>query len=439
LPDGRALGGREGLGVRRNVLSGPATRIVVVAVVLVSYPVYLRALGFERYGLWLVLSTVLMLSQLGNLGIAQALAKVVAEAHAAGDTLAVRQYSTLAAAALAGSGVAATAVLSALRGPIVRALGLAGPNAALAFDLLPYCGLLAILVFLSDAQGSVLAGLGRQDLANVLDALTQAVAAALGILLVRSGHGVEGLLAAALAARLLEEGVALALTVRMLQAPPYSLVRVPGARVRHLASLSAGLFGGTAVSLLLNPLNRVVLARFAGLGAVPVYEIAYNGALQLRSLLAAASAALTPEVSRLRAAGAQLAVCRLTRRVLLFLVACGAPLYGIVFAGAGPLLRLWLHGALDPGQAAALRIMLAGSFLSLLGTAPYFTLVGLHCGREVLLSYVVQSGVNVAGIAAAWLWSAAIPLEAVLAATSAGMAASTVYLAWAQRKAVARA
>jgi O-antigen/teichoic acid export membrane protein len=423
------------------MLSGPVMRGLNVAIVLVSYPAYLHELGFERYGVWLVLSTVLMLSQLGNLGIVQALAKVVAEEYAAGDTLAVRQYSTAALAALAASGLAAFAVTLFLRGPIVQLLGLSGANAVLARQLLPWCGALSAYVFVSDAQTNVLAGLGRMDLMNGLQTLAQAVSVTAGISFLHRGAGVAGLLAAAMISRLLQHGVALFLVARILRAPVFTLAPISSGRLRRLASLCSGLFASTAVSLLLTPFNRLVIARYVGVEAVPVYEIAYNGAMQIRSLLSTGSSALLPEISRLRAAPcaavARGAIARLTRSSMRLLVLFGGPLYAAVFVFSRPLLRLWLHGSLQPGQADAFDIMLAGSFVSLLGTVPYFSLLGLHCGREVLYSNVVQSSVNIASIGAMWMWTSSVQLSTVLLAPSAGMAASTLYLVWANREAIA--
>jgi O-antigen/teichoic acid export membrane protein len=441
-PRGRRAARHQGLDqLQVNMLSGPLMRGLNVAIVLFSYPAYLHALGFERYGLWLVLSTVLMLSQLGNLGIVQGLAKVVAEEYAVGDTLAVRQYSTAAALALVVCGVFAFSATFFLRGAIVRLLGLSGANAGLAWQLLPWCGALSAYVFLSDAQTNVLGGLGRMDLVNALQTLSQAVSVAAGVYLLHCGAGVAGLLAAAMASRLLQHGAALFLIARLLRAPVFTLAPISRARLRRLASLCSGLVASTTVSLLLTPFNRLVIARCVGIQAVPVYEIAYNGAMQIRSLLCAGSSALLPEISRLRAgssaAVAGRAISRLTRSAARLLVVFGLPLYTAVFVVSRPLLRLWLHGGLHAGQADAFQIMLAGSFASLLGTVPYYSLLGLHRSRPVLYSHLVQSSVNIVGIGAVWIWMSSVQLWAVLLATSAGMAASTVYLAWASRQAIA--
>lgn len=67
--------------LRVNMASGVATTAVNLAAMAVAYPVYLHFLGYERYGVWLILATVLTFAKLGNLGINSAIMKLVAEEH----------------------------------------------------------------------------------------------------------------------------------------------------------------------------------------------------------------------------------------------------------------------------------------------------------------------------------------------------------------------
>lgn len=54
------------------MVSGVAATVVNVVVLAIAYPMYLHFLGYEKYGVWLVLATVLSFAQLGNLGVGQA-------------------------------------------------------------------------------------------------------------------------------------------------------------------------------------------------------------------------------------------------------------------------------------------------------------------------------------------------------------------------------
>ena len=80
--------------LRRNVATGAGTAFVNVLLGLGSYPIYLHFLGYEQYGVWLALSTILTFAQLGNFGVSPAVTKLVAEAHGARDLPGVRRYVT---------------------------------------------------------------------------------------------------------------------------------------------------------------------------------------------------------------------------------------------------------------------------------------------------------------------------------------------------------
>jgi O-antigen/teichoic acid export membrane protein len=65
--------------LRINMVSDVAATIANSIVLAIAYPIYLHFLGYEKYGIWLVLATVLTFAQLGNLGISPAVMKLVAE------------------------------------------------------------------------------------------------------------------------------------------------------------------------------------------------------------------------------------------------------------------------------------------------------------------------------------------------------------------------
>jgi len=49
------------------MFSGVVVTVVNGVVLAVAYPVYLHFLGYEKYGVWLILATVLSFTQLDNL------------------------------------------------------------------------------------------------------------------------------------------------------------------------------------------------------------------------------------------------------------------------------------------------------------------------------------------------------------------------------------
>ena len=101
--------------LRLNMASGPITTIINAVAMAVAFPVYLHFLGYEKYGVWLVLATVLSFAQLGNLGISQAVMKLVAEERGRGDVVGIQRYVTSALALLCLSGTVVLVIILALK------------------------------------------------------------------------------------------------------------------------------------------------------------------------------------------------------------------------------------------------------------------------------------------------------------------------------------
>ena len=111
------------------MISGVATTVVNALVLAIGYPVYLHFLGYEEYGVWLVLATVLSFAQLGDLGISQAVMKLVAEEYGRHDLEAVQQYITSGIAMMVVSGALVLCLILFLRTPIVTMFKLSKENA----------------------------------------------------------------------------------------------------------------------------------------------------------------------------------------------------------------------------------------------------------------------------------------------------------------------
>ena len=105
--------------LRINMVSGVATTVVNVIVLAIGFPIYLHFLGYEKYGVWLVLATVLSFAQLGNLGIGRAIMKLVAEEHGRNNMKGIQQYVATAIGILIISGTLALITIIVLKIQII--------------------------------------------------------------------------------------------------------------------------------------------------------------------------------------------------------------------------------------------------------------------------------------------------------------------------------
>lgn len=399
----------------------------------ISYPLYLHYLGYEGYGLWLILTTVLTLAQLGTLGIAPAVAKLVAEELGRHNSRAAASYITTALAFLCISGVTVWSLVFYFRTSLIAAFGLSRTDAHTAVQLLPYVGGLSLYVFLVDTLNATLAGLGRMDLANLSQTVGQLLTVGIAIPLLHTGVGINSLLIANITSYIFLHLITVHLIHKGSDIRLLCRTQLDRTRLIRLMHIGTGLCGSTLLQLLLNPFNKLVLARYCGPATVPIYEIAISGSMKVRSLFESAVRALMPEVSRLAANltdAARLRIKMLNRQVLSLVFVLGITANGSLFVLAEPLLRLWLRHDFTSVLPDVLRIALAGGFVSLLGTPAFYILLGLGMARPLFLANLIQSGVNIVVIMAMLLTFSQITLVNVVTAVAVGMFTANVYLLW---------
>jgi len=146
--------------------SGVVVTVINAVAMMAAFPIYLHFLVYEKYGVWLVLTTVLSFAKIGNLGIGQAVMKLVAEEHGRGDIEGIQRYVTTPLALLCLSGSLVLIAVLVFKAQIIAAFKLSDENAWMALWLLPYIGILSIYVFIVQAMNATLSGLGWMDLAN---------------------------------------------------------------------------------------------------------------------------------------------------------------------------------------------------------------------------------------------------------------------------------
>lgn len=89
-PEERALERR-----RRVVLSALASasaKVLSVATLLISVPLTLNYLGAERYGMWMIISSLIAMLSFADLGMGNGLLNSVAQAHGRSDLVAIRRF-----------------------------------------------------------------------------------------------------------------------------------------------------------------------------------------------------------------------------------------------------------------------------------------------------------------------------------------------------------
>ncbi len=420
--------------------SGTLTMVINTVVMIIAFPVFLHFLGYEKYGVWLVLATVLSFAQLGDLGIGPAIVKLVAEEHGRNDIKGVQRYITTALAMLCISGTVVLSVILVFKTQITMFFKLSDENARMVLWLLPYIGILSVYVFMVQALNAVLSGLGRMDLANYIQSAGRVVIVVVAGILLYNGRGIESLLIGYVTSYVLVHIASLVCIRRIAHIRLLRMDNLDVHRGRGLLRFGSALLGGSIMVMLFDPFNKLMLSRYAGVSTIPIYDIAYRGSKQVRALIATSLLALMPEISRIGAnmtTHARNRITQLNRRAIRLIFLFGGPLYVGLIILLTPFLKFWLREQFVDELPIVFRIMLICTFMSLFGLPAYYTLLGMGMVRYTLMSQVISSAVNALIILTiVFVFHKRLSLEMVFLAVLSATAVSTLYLIWQNRRKV---
>jgi O-antigen/teichoic acid export membrane protein len=415
----------------KNMGAGSTMALIGTCLSIVSYPIYLHYLGYHAYGLWLILSVIVSVAQLGNLGIPWALMKLVAEDCSQGNWEGVKSNINISCGIIVGLGMVFVAGIVLLRPYVLSWFRLGGQDADAVRSLIPYVAALSVLVLLFSTFNAALGGLGRIDLTSYNEALVQIAVIAFCGLFLLFGFGLRAMVIGTLLGYLFAQIISLIQVQKMLPISLIGATRLNRHSVKQLLNTGGWILGGGICATMLLPFTRLMLSRYAGLEAVAVNDMCLTGSLRVRNVFDFAFRPMMPEVSRQRVNGG-LGLSDLVRSIerkafwVIFLVAL--PAFIMLIIAVNPLLHLWLHGSFNPLLPATFRIALVGAFVSLLGSSAYYILIGLGEARDTAFSTAIQFVVN--SIVLSAVVASAGRITVAEAAMSFGIATvfSTIYL-----------
>ena len=381
-----------------NFISGILTNGLNIGVYLLTYPVYLHFLGFERYGVWLVLSIFLSLAQVGQLGIDQAVMKLVAEEHGKRSIIGIQKCFSTALITIIFIGLILLIVVSFWKVNLIKPFNLSKLHSLLVLDLLPSVVFLSVLVVIVQSLLATLSGLGRLDLSNYIVTLGRLSLILVSCIMLFFGYDIRSLLIGNIVSYSFMGFLALLAIWFVAHFKIFSFRYISFKYFKKIINFGSGMFGILVLNLLLTPFNKFIVTKYIGVSFVPIFEIASNGSMQIRNLLEAGFRSFIPEISMLSGKAdfeSHMRINTLSRKALQLLFKYGGFFYILVVLGLNPFLKFWLGSNFQSILPDIFRPMLLGSFISLLGVPAFYTMLGLGKVNYCLTMSFVQTIVNI--------------------------------------------
>lgn len=383
--------------LEKNVLSGMILAGGNILISFVGYPLYLKYLGAETYGLWAALSFVVVFGALGSLGIDSAIIKYVAEEYGRNNKKGIKKYFSTAIIMLLMSGIVIFFALFLLKDLIVRMLNISTEYAPLAKVFLPCIVVLSILIYFVQVINGTLMGLGRVDIANYYFLGSRAISVIAAIILFKLGYGIWGLFWGQLLSYILLGLFAFFTVYIKLESPFFSISAFDWNYFKKMVGFGGTMTGSKLISMLLSPFNKVIIARYIGLSWVTYFEIASKVVMQVKSIFETGIRAIMPEISKVSTMSENAIgkIGHVFRKAMKLVFYVGVPVFIFLFFLAPFFLKLWLSSEYVPEIGNAFRIILAGVIFNLISVPAYYVFMGMGKVGYCFINHAAQSVLNV--------------------------------------------
>lgn len=414
--------------VALTVASGAAARVVAAAVNLVTVPMLLSYLGKEQFGLWSTLLSAVAWLGLCDLGIANGLVNVTAEAHGRDDRQSAARALSTAVAVLSAAAafVGATFLVLLPRIPWDAVLG---ARAAIAAPTVQWSVAAAVGGFLIGLPmltvASVYAGYQRSYVAHLFAAGTACASLAAVAAAIRMRAPLPGVIALMSAASVLVAGASL--VALMTWQMPWLRIRVAHVRIdawRRLRRTAGPLWLFQVGALMVNQSQLLILAHTAGLQTSADYVLLMRVMQIFVGVVVLSTSAFVPPYREAFERGDRHWVRAGFARMVALRVGLAGGFAGFLLLFGNPLMRLWLQR----GDVTFAPAVWAAFGLSLLAG----TWVSSFTDLLIVLDRIwVQVGlVLINGIATVLLTLRLAPMLGVLGVIVAGMAVTVLAWTW---------
>lgn len=391
---------------KRRILVNAGMAVVQVVVnglvAFVMYRFLYRTLGIDDIGVWAVVLSWNSINHLANLGMTGSATKYVSQYLAREDRGRVAQVIQTSVLSVA----VAMGVLVLLMYPVLREV-LAffiepATKIPAALDILPY----ALAAFWLAALGAIfqasIDGFQRVDIRHILTMIAGIMYLGLIVWWVPQ-RGLVGLAQAQLAQAGFLCVVAWLVVRRLHRGLPLLPWRWDQGMFREMFRYSISFQGTSLAQMLLDPMTKLLLAKFGGVSASGVFELAHKLVIQLRALVVTAHWALVPTIADVQERNPALirAIYQKSFRLVQFLVVVSLPL----LLGLTPLIaEIWL-GEVPDLFVLFTTLIATGWFLNMYSNPAYFANVGTGELRWNVWGHLATGVTNgVVGVLLGWLF-----------------------------------
>ncbi len=325
-----------------STVSNYLGQVVNLAVWFLLTPFLVRHLGPSQYGLWVLVSSFIAYGSLLDFGVGDAIVKYVAEFRARGDGESASRLVATSLWLYCALGLIVLLIGVALA-PLVATLINVPPGEEHTASMLVILTALGVAVELpATASHSVLRGLHRFDLMNIIGSSAIVTLALAWVAVILLGGGVLAMAAIVTPLTLLWQIPTIMLIRRSAPDIRFGFSGAQRSMARSVATFSSALFGINVAATVKGKTDEIVIGASLPVAAVAPYSIARRLSGLPGQLAFQFVRVLMPLASRLHAEGDRSLLRGLYTASMRFTIGLFAAVAGPLMVFAGPFLAAWV-------------------------------------------------------------------------------------------------
>jgi O-antigen/teichoic acid export membrane protein len=384
-----------GLKVTRNVLYNGVRLFLLAPLPFLVIPFFLKKLGTSGYGTWAVFFATSGITSVADLGLVTTLSKHVAEFYTLKDFRSLGRLVSTGVILYFGIACLLSLILW-VSSPLLVAWLFRGSPVSMP-ELKSLWHYLILLIFASTLTmvlSSVVIGLQRMDLSTGINSLNILSSSGLSVLFLRWNWGLRGVLYGYVLAAWITLFVYVYAVRRLLPEIKVTVSSCHWSVAKEIFSFSVQTYVSQVAVVIHNQIEKIYLARFAGVVFVGWYDISSDLALKLRGIASLVLTPIMPAASELHALSDQGRLCQLYYRTHKYLALIAVPLAAYILFASRDFVELWVGPSLSV-IAIPLSALVIVNFVNLTTGPGLLILVGAGKLRPGLQSAIFGIGLNV--------------------------------------------
>ncbi len=380
----------------KNSLFSILQAIIVTPITFILVPYTISKIGKEGYGLFALVGVISSYQVFVEMGLTTTLIRFVSKANVTKDINAISEFLNTTLLFFIIISVLAYLVIVSFSSFLVTDILGIKTDIELVIFLVKISALTGIINLISGLFKSILDGLQRMDISNIILTFQVIISAVGTFLFLNNGLGIKGLAINGLMISFLTLITNIFFSKKLIHYQ-ISITKFKMTRFKEMFKYSVNLQLSNLIYFWTEPLNKILISNFLGLSFVGYYDIALKFTSRITNFVRSALSSLFPATSEVFERDRTKGIENLRKKSLKYLYPSIMFIYvlGIIFTK--PFVNLWL-GAEFNVVSNAIIILLIGSFISILATPPYVILMGAGFSQDTLRVQFQSIIVNISAV-----------------------------------------